>query len=54
MLVPMVDQSMVEYRSASVEILQERHTLMQFLQHQDIIHLLSAQDYVDYVMIIYY
>lgn len=28
MLVSVVDQSMVEYGSASVKILQERHTLM--------------------------
>ena len=42
MLVPVVDQAVVENCPALVEILQQGHELVHLLQHQEIVQLLSS------------
>ena len=42
MLVPVVDQAVVENCPALVEILQQGHELVHLLQHQEIVQLLSG------------
>ena len=50
MLVPVVDQAVVENCPALVEILQQGHELVHLLQHQEIVQLLSSFFFFNIIM----